>query len=86
MLPIGLSLGKIDFSNLFINLSGGSYKTRAAAKGAGAVTTNYGVFVNAVINFIIVAFVLFLIVKSTNKMKRREEASAEPTTNLLEET
>jgi large conductance mechanosensitive channel len=80
MPPLGLALGRIDFSNLFINLSGGSYTTLAAAKEAGAVTINYGMFVNTVINFIIVAFVLFLIVRSMNRLKRREETPAEPTT------
>jgi len=80
MPPIGLALGRIDFSNLFLNLSGGSYATLAAARDAGAVTINYGLFVNAVINFFIVAFVLFLVVRSMNKLKRREEAPAEPTT------
>lgn len=80
MPPIGLALGRVDFSNLFINLSGGSYATLEAAKEAGAVTINYGVFVNSVINFIIIAFVLFLIVRSMNKLKRKEEAPAEPTT------
>jgi len=80
MPPIGLALGRIDFSNLFLNLSGGSYATLAAARDAGAVTINYGVFVNAVINFLIVAFVLFMVVRSMNKLKRREEAPAEPTT------
>jgi large conductance mechanosensitive channel len=80
MPPLGLLLGRVDFSNLFINLSGGSYETLAAAEEAGAVTINYGVFVNSVINFIIVAFVIFLIVRSMNKLKRREETQAEPTT------
>ncbi len=80
MPPIGLALGRVDFSNFFLNLSGGSYASLAAAKEAGAVTVNYGVFVNTVINFIIVAFVLFLIVRSMNKLKRKEEALAEPKT------
>jgi len=80
MPPLGLALGNIDFSNLFVNLSEGSYKTLAAAKEAGAVTINYGVFVNTIINFIIVAFVLFLIVRSMNRLKRREETPAEPST------
>jgi large conductance mechanosensitive channel len=80
MPPIGLVLGNIDFSNLFINLSGGSFASLSAAKEAGAVTINYGVFVNTVINFIIVAFVLFLVVRSMNKLKRKEEEPAEPTT------
>ena len=80
MPPIGLALGRIDFSNLYINLSGGSFASLTAAKEAGAVTINYGVFVNTVINFIIVVFVLFLIVRSMNRLKRKEETSAEPTT------
>lgn len=80
MPPIGLAIGNIDFSELFINLSGGTYATLAAAKEAGAVTINYGVFINTIINFIIIAFVLFLIVRSMNKLKRREEMPAEPTT------
>ena len=80
MPPIGLALGRVDFSNFFLNLSGGSYASLAAAKEAGAVTVNYGVFVNTVINFIIVAFVIFLIVRSMNKLKRKEEAPAKPTT------
>ena len=80
MPPIGLLLGRVDFSDLFLNLSGGSYATLAAAKEAGAVTINYGVFVNSVINFIIIAFVLFLIVRSMNKLQRGEETPAEPTT------
>jgi large conductance mechanosensitive channel len=80
MPPIGLALGRIDFSNLFLNLSGGSYASLSAAKEAGAVTINYGVFVNTVINFIIVAFVLFLMVRSMNKLRRKEEKPVEPTT------
>jgi large conductance mechanosensitive channel len=80
MPPIGLALGNIDFSNLFITLSGGSFATLAAAKDVGAVTINYGVFVNAVVNFIIVAFVLFLIVRSMNRLRTKDEAPAEPTT------
>jgi large conductance mechanosensitive channel len=80
MPPIGLAIGNIDFSELFINLSGGTYATLAAAKEAGAVTINYGVFISTIINFIIIAFVLFLIVRSMNKLKRREEMPAEPTT------
>jgi large conductance mechanosensitive channel len=80
MPPIGLALGGIDFSNLFVNLSGGSYASLSAAEEAGAVTINYGVFVNTVINFIIIAFVLFLVVRSMNKLRRKEETPAEPTT------
>ena len=74
------NLDPIQFSNLFLNLSGGSFASLSAAKEAGAVTINYGVFVNTIINFIIVAFVLFLMVRSMNKLRRKEEAPAEPTT------
>ena len=79
MPPIGLLLGKINFSDLFINLSGTAYTSLKAAKDAGAATINYGVFLNAVINFIIVAFVVFLLVKQVNRMKK-EPAPAEPNT------
>jgi large conductance mechanosensitive channel len=68
MPPIGLVLGKVDFSNLYIDLSGKGYPTLAAAKAAGAPTINYGVFVNAAIDFLIVAFVVFLIVESVQKL------------------
>jgi large conductance mechanosensitive channel len=81
MPPIGLLLGKVDFSNLFINLSGRSYASLAEAKAAGAATINYGVFVNAVISFLIVAFVVFLLVRQFNRLKRQQEAPpAAPTT------
>ena len=79
MPPIGLLLGKINFSDLFINLSGTAYPSLKAAKDAGAATINYGVFLNAVINFIIVAFVVFLLVKQVNRVKK-EPAPAEPNT------
>lgn len=62
MPPISILLGKVDFSNMFVNLSGGSYATLAAAKAAGAVTLNYGAFINVLINFIIVAFAVFLMI------------------------
>ncbi len=68
MPPIGLVLGKVDFSSLFIDLSGKAYPTLAAAKAAGAPTINYGVFVNSVIDFLIVAFVVFLLVQSVQKL------------------
>ncbi len=81
MPPIGLILGKVDFSNLFINLSGKSYATVAEAKTAGAATLNYGVFLNTVIDFVIVAFAVFLLVRQINRMKRQPEvAPAVPTT------
>ncbi len=69
MPPIGLILGKVDFSSLFISLSG-HYDTLTAAKAAGAPTVNYGVFLNTVIDFVIVAFVIFLLVKQVNRLKK----------------
>jgi len=77
MPPIGLLLGKVDFNNLFINLSAGHYATLKEAKDAGAATINYGLFIAAVIDFLIVAFVIFLIVRQINRMKRKpaEEAA-----------
>jgi large conductance mechanosensitive channel len=72
MPPIGLLLGKVDFSNLFINLSETAYPSIAAAKEAGAATLNYGVFLNTLIDFLIVAFVIFLVVKQMNRLKRAE--------------
>lgn len=81
MPPIGLLLGGVDFSNLFITLGDESFETLAAAQEAGAATINYGLFIMAVINFLIVAFVLFLIIRTANRLRRVEEAPpAEPTT------
>jgi large conductance mechanosensitive channel len=80
MPPIGLILGNVDFTNLFINLSDKSYPSLAAAKAAGAPTVNYGVFLNSVITFLIVACVVFLIVKQVNRLRRGDEKAAEPTT------
>jgi len=79
MPPLGKMLGGVDFSNLFINLSDGDFSSLAAAKAAGAATINYGVFLNQLSDFIIVAFVLFLVVKGMNRIKR-EEAPAPVTT------
>lgn len=79
---IGLFMGGVDFSNMYINLSGEEYASLAAAQEAGAATFNYGLFINAVINFLIVAFVVFLLVKGVNKIKdeaikkEKEEAAA----------
>jgi large conductance mechanosensitive channel len=80
MPPIGLLVGNIDFSNLFINLSGGRYDSLAAAQEAGAATINYGLFVSTVIDFVIVAFAIFLLVRQVNRLERGEEEPAEPTT------
>jgi large conductance mechanosensitive channel len=84
MPPIGLLLGGVDFSNLFITLKEGAvagpYTTLASAQEAGAVTISYGLFINAVISFVIVAFAVFLLIRSVNRLKREEEpAPAEPT-------
>jgi len=73
MPPIGLMLGKVDFSQLFLNISGGEYATLSAARDAGAATINYGVFLNTVLDFVIVAFAIFMVVKGMNKMKKKEE-------------
>jgi large conductance mechanosensitive channel len=69
MPPIGLLLGGIDFSEFFVTLKGGSYPTVAAAKAGGAVTLNYGLFVNVIIRFVIVAFAVFILVKQINRLK-----------------
>ncbi len=68
MPPIGRLLGHVDFSNLFVNLSGTRYPTIAAAKAAGAATLNYGLFLNTIINFLIVAFAVFLLVRQVNRL------------------
>jgi len=85
MPPIGLLLGGVDFSDLFITLkegaTAGPYATLAAAQAAGAVTVSYGLFLNAVISFLIVAFAVFVLIKGINKLQREKETpAAEPTT------
>ena len=88
MPPIGLLLGGVDFSNFFLVLKQGAkaaapYAALADAKAAGAVTVNYGLFFNAVISFLIVAFAVFMLVRSVNILRRQEEAPpAEPTTKV----
>ncbi len=77
MPPIGVLLGGLDFSNLYINMSGESYASLAAADAAGAPVIRYGVFINQVINFIIVAFAIFILVKQVNRLKKKEEAKPE---------
>ena len=71
MPPIGLLLGKADFANMFVSLNGVHYDTLAAAQAAGAPTINYGTFINSVITFLIIAFVVFLLVRQVNAMKRK---------------
>lgn len=79
MPPIGKLIGGIDFSDLFINLSDGDYTSLADAQAAGAATINYGLFLNNVITFLIVAFAVFLLVKGINNLRRKEEEKpAEP--------
>ena len=80
MPPIGLLLGKVDFSNLFISLNGQAYPSVAAAKQAGAATINYGLFINNIISFVIVAFAVFLLVKCVNHLRQEPKpADAAPT-------
>ncbi len=79
MPPIGLLLGKVDFSKLFISLSSQSFATLEEAKKAGVVTLNYGLFINTVIDFLIVAFVIFMMIRQINRLKK-EPAPAAPTT------
>jgi large conductance mechanosensitive channel len=76
MPPIGLVLGQVDFSNLFLNLSGKSVASLAEAKAAGVPTISYGLFINTVIDFTIVAFAIFLLVRQVNRLKRQPEAVA----------
>ncbi|HZN54633.1 MAG TPA: large conductance mechanosensitive channel protein MscL [Candidatus Polarisedimenticolaceae bacterium] len=78
MPPIGKLMGNLDFSSLFVALDGKSYASLEAAKSAGAPTINYGVFINTVIDFVIIAFVIFLLVRQINRLKK--EAPAAPTT------
>jgi large conductance mechanosensitive channel len=81
MPPIGLLLGKVDFSSLFINMSGRHYESLAAAKAAGAATINYGSFINGVLDFLIVAVVVFFLVRGVNKLMPKPKAEpAAPTT------
>lgn len=83
MPPVGMALGSVDFSNLFVVIKDGStpapYDSLAAAKEVGAVTINYGVFILSVVSFLIVAFAVFLLVRSVNRLKKQEETAAEET-------
>lgn len=81
MPPIGMLMGNVDFSSLFVNLGSTAYETLTAAQEAGAPTINYGMFINTIIDFIIIAFAIFMVVKAMNSSKKKEEeAPAEPTT------
>jgi large conductance mechanosensitive channel len=78
MPPIGLLMGRVDFSTLFIDLSGKGYKTLGAAKTAGAATISYGLFINSILDFVIVAFAMFLLIRQVNRLQAQPEAT--PTT------
>jgi large conductance mechanosensitive channel len=80
MPPIGLLLGKVNFSNLFISLDGQKYTSLAQAEAVGAPTLNYGIFINSVIDFLIVALVIFAIIRGVAKLSKKEETPAEVTT------
>ncbi len=80
MPPIGVLLGNADFSQFFINLSRRQYESLDAAQEAGAATINYGVFINTIVNFAIIAFALFLMIRQVNRLQREEEQPSEPTT------
>jgi large conductance mechanosensitive channel len=75
MPPIGWAMGGVDFTDLFITLSGGSYPSLEEAKAAGAATINIGVFINTIINFLIVSFAIFILVKQVNRFRRKPEAA-----------
>jgi len=78
MPPIGMLLGKVDFVNLFFTLWGPHFNTLADAKAGGAVTINYGLFINNVINFLIIMFVIFLLIKQVNRMRKEPAPSVKP--------
>jgi large conductance mechanosensitive channel len=80
MPPIGMLMGKVDFSSLFINLTGQPFPSLAAAKSAGAPTINYGVFLQTILDFVIVAFVIFMVVKQVNRFKKPDAPPAPPAT------
>ncbi len=80
MPPLGLLIGGIDFSDFFITLSGGSYETLAEARAAGAVTINYGEFINQIVKFVIVAFAVFILVKQINRLQSPPPPAAPPPT------
>lgn len=81
MPPIGLLLGKVDFTNLFITLSGDKFRTLQDSRAAGAVTINYGMFLNSLIEFVIIAFALFLVIHQVNKLNKSKETPTAPATS-----
>lgn len=78
MPPIGMALGNVDFSNLYVNLSGGEYPSLEEARKAGAAVIAYGAFINTIINFLIVALALFMVVRTANRLRKQQEAPAAP--------
>lgn len=80
MPPFGLLFGKVDFSNLYISLTGEKFKSLADAQAAGAATLNYGLFLNNVINFLIIALVIFLLIRQVNRLTKKPAPASEPTT------
>ena len=78
MPPIGLALGNVDFSQLFVNLSAAGHATLALAEEAGAPVLKYGAFIQTVVDFLIIAFAIFLVIKAMNSMKKKEEAAPPP--------
>jgi large conductance mechanosensitive channel len=79
MPPIGLLMGNVDFSNLFVNLTMGStYASVAEAEAAGAPIIKYGIFINTILDFVIVAFAIFMVIRGLNKLKRKQEAAPPP--------
>ena len=80
MPPLGLLLGKVDFSNLYLSLSGQKYASLAEAQAAGAPTLNYGLFINNIIDFLILALVIFLLIRTLTKLTKKEEKPADVTT------
>ena len=78
MPPLGLIIGRVDFSNLFLSLTGHHYDSLAAARAAGAPTINYGVFLNNIINFLIVAFAIFILVQQINRLRSAPEKPSKP--------
>ncbi|WP_248930809.1 large-conductance mechanosensitive channel protein MscL [Paenibacillus hamazuiensis] len=84
MPPIGLLLGKVNFTDLFLPLDGKSYESLSAAKAAGAPTLNYGVFINTMLDFLIVSFVIFITFKQLNRLRKKEDKPAEPEAKVKE--
>jgi len=80
MPPVGLLLGRVEFSNLFLSLTGQHFPTLAAAKASGAPTINYGLFLNSVFNFVVVAFAIFMLIRQVNRFRRQQAAPADVAT------